>query len=430
MKIKKTEIVSISLAFIHFIISFFTDDIIFKINIFNIMEKENIELSKFCTYKLTSLLVYIILYQIIIKIITNLIKKDKKTKEMIIYGLIYLSINGILLLLTWPGIWRWDEFNILYKATNYSFYTWQNYLTSLFYIISYMIIPIPSGVIIIQIICASAIVSYIIYNFKNIFEDSKLTFFIYIPFILLPVLDHNLYPLRLSIYSYIELMLICQILFMKKREINKYDWFILSAILIVLVSLRSEGKVFLLLIPIVYLLLLKKEIKTIKIKYIHMCFTIILSFLLILPQDYCYKKENLNKYEITSYINQLYVALKCELRNNPECEEIKAISRVINIDRLLEKPKGIIAHNIGGLYVEDATKEDYKNLKKASTKLISKYPIPVLKERLRTFLETSGFVNDTNVHVEDTRMIYSKFRNRSHKEFLTKYRKNNISNKS
>ncbi|MBR3134887.1 MAG: hypothetical protein IKG56_05455 [Clostridia bacterium] len=430
MKIKKTEILSLYLAFIHFIISFFTDKLIFNTNILNVLEKNNIEISKFYTYKLCSLLVYIILYQIIIKIIANLIKKDKKTKEMIIYWLVYLSINAIILLLTWPGIWRWDEFNILYRVSDYSFYTWQNYLTSLFYIISYMIIPIPSGVIIIQIICASAIVSYIIYNFKIIFKDSKLTYLLYLPFILLPVLDHNLYPLRLSLYSYIELMLICQILFMKKREINKYDYIVLSAILVILVSLRSEGKVFILLIPIIYLLILKKEIKSIRIKCMYMCFTIIVAVLLILPQDYFYKKENHNRYEVTSYINQLYVAIRCEMKNNPDCEEIKTISRTINIDRLLEGEKGIVAHNIGGLYIEDATKEDYENLKKASIKLISKYPFQVLEERIWTFLGTSGFINDINVHVEDTRRIYDNYRNKPHIEFLTKYRKDNITNKS
>lgn len=425
-KNKKKDIFLI-IALSHFILSFFLDKLIFKYNIFNTQDIK--ELCIAVTMKLVSLLLYIFLWQFIGNIITKIHERNEKTLKMLKYFLIYFIINIVLLILTWPGIWRWDEFNILYNVSQYKLEYWQNYMTSIFYMLSYMLIPIPSGVIIMQMIVASGIVAYIMYNFSKIFKQSKLIYLLYIPFLLLPVLDHNLYPLRLTLYSYIEVLLICQLIFIKRlKKCDKKNLIALSVILVLLTSWRTEGKVFFVLLPIIYLLILKNEIPYIKQRGLYVFFTIILSIMLIIPQDYTYKNTYSDRYEVTSYVNQLYVVVKNELKENPESEELKEIRKVIDIDEMIKYPRGIYAHNAEKMYKTEATQEDYDNLKKAYNKLLLKYPVDVIKERIDIFLKTSGFVNDYNVHVEDTRDIYERPANRALQIFRTQYRKRNKTN--
>ena len=425
MKLKlendKTKNLYMIIAFIHFAISFFLDTFLFKINIFIIYNTS--ELIRLIIMKLISLMLYVFLWQKIGKIINNIRYKDDKTLKMLKYFFINFGINIVLLILTWPGIWRWDEFNILHHVSFYKLEYWQNYMTSIFYLLSYMLIPVPSGVIIIQMAVASGIVSYIIYNFSKIFKNSKLIYLLYIPFLLLPVLDHNLYPLRLTLYSYIELLLICQMIFIKKLgKCEKKDFLALSIILIILCSYRTEGIVFMALIPFIYVLMLKKEIPNIKQRILYIILTFALSLLLIIPQESVYKKTYSGQYEVTSYVNQLHVVVKNELDNNPKSDELKTISKVINMKELMKYSRGIYAHNVGNLYKENTTEEDYSNLKKAYNKLLLKYPLDVIKERMQIFLTTSGFVNDYNVHVEDTRTIYTRIANRALLNFRTQYR--------
>ena len=429
IEIKKENKIFYIIAIIHFIISFFLDRFIFEINIFTLDINNRNYLKLFIIGKIVSLILYIFIWQFIGKIIFKLIRKDKETITKVKYFLIYFFINMILLLLTWPGIWRWDEFKILYYVSFRMLEYWQNYLTSIFYMLSYMIIPIPSGVIIMQMVIASMVVSYIMYNFSKMIKNTKLIYLLYIPFLLLPVLDHNLYPLRLTLYSYMEVLLICQIIFIKKLGMKeKKDFLLLTIILIILCTLRTEGKIFMFLVPIIYLFVLKNEIKSIKLRIFYIIFIITISVALIISQDSIYQKKYSNRYEVTSYVNQLYVVVKEELKNNPDSEELKIISKAIDINELMRYTRGIYAHNTDRIYLQNATKEDYKNLKKAYNRLFLKYPIQVIKERIDIFLKTSGWVDDYNVHVDDTRKIYERPANIALKFFKIKYRKSNITN--
>ena len=86
----------------------------------------------------------------------------KADKRFVRYALIYFGVNMALLCLTWPGIWRMDEFGILNSAVLLLPVFWQNYLTSLFYVFSLMLIPVPSGVIVVQCAINSLVVGYLV----------------------------------------------------------------------------------------------------------------------------------------------------------------------------------------------------------------------------------------------------------------------------
>ncbi len=408
------------IAIIHWIISFFTDTLIFRINIFSITSTYDI--LRLIIMKLISLILYIFLWKYLILFGKRVKNKEKNAIEFLKIFLIYFGINIVLLILSWPGIWRWDEFNILQYAAGFRLEYWQHYLTSIFYILSFMIIPIPSGVIIMQIIVVSGIVAYIVANFKKLFNNSKWTYLLFIPFLLLPVLDTNLYPLRLSIYTYIELALVCQLIFMKKLgKKSKRDFAVLSIILIILSVWRSEGILFLVLVPILFFFIFKEELKEIKIRAMYTIFVIAVSTALIIPQNYVYKTQYSDRYDVTSYINQLYVVCLREMEENPDSEQLKTIAKVIDYSELYKYTRGIYAHNNEKVYKTTATEADYEAMKQAYNELLKKYPLDVLNERIDIFLKTSGFVKDYNVHVEDTRTIFTRPANYTLHLFRTMY---------
>lgn len=420
IEINNDKVIPLIIAVIHWIISFFTDIFVFRLNVFNITSSKDI--FRLLIMKIVSLILYIFLWKFLFSIGKKIKNKDPDLKEKLKIFIPYFTINIILLILTWPGIWRWDEFTILYNTSIFKLEYWQHYLTSIFYILSFMIIPIPSGVIIVQIIVISGIVAYIIANFKKLFNNSKWTYLLFIPFLLLPVLDTNLYPLRLSIYTYIELALVCQLIFMKKfGKKSKRDFLVLSIILILLSVWRSEGILFLVLVPILFFFIFKEELKEIKIRAMYTIFIIAVSVALIIPQNYAYKTQYSDRYDVTTYINQLYVVCLNEFKENPDSEQLKIIGNVINYSELFRFSRGIYANNYGLVYKTTATAEDYEAMKKAYYELLKKYPLEVVKERFDIFLKTTGFVNDYNVHVDDTRAIFTRNANNALKLFRTYY---------
>ena len=60
-------------------------------------------------------------------------------------------------------------------------------------------------------------------------------------------------------------------------------------------------------------------------------------------------------------------------------------------------------------------------MKKAYYELLKKYPLEVIKERFDIFLKTSGFVKNYNVHVDDTRAIFTRNANKALDLFRTYY---------
>jgi len=201
-KLNKTGLI---IALVHWVITFFTDHLVFEYVQWDFSNSVN-AIKTIMTYgaKLVFLALLIFIWQYVFYIIKNTMKK--KDKVFLYTSLSYFCVNLVLVLLTWPGIWRMDEFGILNSAKILIPVFWQNYLTSLFYVFSMMIIPMPTGVIIVQCLIISLVVGYIISFMVK--KCGKIGYLSFIPFVFLPVLDSNLYPMRMSLYAFLELLLI------------------------------------------------------------------------------------------------------------------------------------------------------------------------------------------------------------------------------
>ena len=132
-----------------------------------------------------------------------------------------------MLLAVWPGIWRTDEFGVLGNVISLQIYWWQHFLTSIFYILSLMLIPNPVGVIIVQIILVSMGFGYLAELFEYRTGKKWSGFLLLLPFCIPSVIMFQLYPMRITLYSILELVIAvyCKI---KLPKVAKQKWTLLQ----------------------------------------------------------------------------------------------------------------------------------------------------------------------------------------------------------
>jgi hypothetical protein len=169
-----------------------------------------------------------------------------------------------VLALCWPGIWRWDEIFTMNTVTVGNIDYWQHWLSSLYILVFLEIIPVPGGVLILQVALISLIVGDMVWKIYSRI-NSKLAYLMYIPLLLPAVIDSNLYPIRATPCAYIELWLVVQImeiaLLDKKCSFKRL--IILGAVGGLVTSWRPENIIYIIGFPII--LVATKRIKVKKL---------------------------------------------------------------------------------------------------------------------------------------------------------------------
>lgn len=297
----------------------------------------------------------------IIRIVKGIKTKSLFISRFIKYFLFIFMLYMGFLLLTWPGIWRWDEFIILDNAKIFYLNPYQNYIMSIFYILALMILPFPTGVIIIQIFLCSVLSGLICAMAVELFNlNSKYKMLLVVPFILFPSISSVLYPIRSSIYAYLELYIYIYIYytFIRKKEWSVANIIIGAIVVALLSALRSETIYYIILLPLITIFFSDRK-EYIKQKCIFMLLTIIIGGLLIAGQKNIEKKYLGDRYLIISTLNYLE-----DLNNNDflEEEDKEVINKVLSLDVLDEFGVGAVWNdelNLINLY----QKEDFTQFK-------------------------------------------------------------------
>lgn len=378
------------IALIHWVLTFFTDHVIFEYVMWDFSSAvQAVKTAMTYGAKAVFLLVLIGIYQ---GLYFFFVKADKRFVK---YTLIYFCINMILLLLVWPGIWRMDEFGILNSAVRLLPVFWQNYLTSLFYIFSLMLIPIPSGIIIVQCALISLIGAYIVRFFADRFGKSGLLSFL--PLLLFPVLDSNLYPMRMSLYGFLELLLLV-LLYEKRQKYKGGNWIFICMSASLITVWRTEAVYYFLLFPLLLVILfIEKTDRKSLIRIL--CGYLILSLCLFIPQTIGDKLTSGNQYDLTSVVLPL-VPLVGQACEEGGCEEqLEAIDKVVDVQMAAkgarEKISGISLFWSRPDFQRDYTDEQYKDFKSAYYDLIMKFPTVFLSERWDCFTHSVDLLENT-----------------------------------
>lgn len=368
---KKINMSYAYIAFMHWYISFFTDRFVF--------DYESIDDIRLFIYKGVFFAILFIIWQFVGCVVKEY-KKNENIRIFIRYSLIYFAIMMIFLLFTWPGIWRFDEFNIFRLAIVMRSLIWNGVLMDQFYIFSLMLLPFPAGIIIIQNIIISLIVGYVISKFQHHFRiNNVLICFAFLPFLLFPVIDNNLYPTRTTLYAYMILLLSFKIILIKHYDKVRTTDFIIIFVITLFISLsRSEGLIYAFLLPVFLYISFYKQ------SNIRQKIMIFFLFIFICMITFVVNKNTLEKYygkkyelyPMVSSVSELYLQsdTDTQLKNLPKIEKIMEFS---------EFSKGSFVEILD--VAKDFTEQDYNEFKKMYFQLILNYPSEYLSLRYKLF---------------------------------------------
>lgn len=274
---KNIDLYYMVVSFVHFGLTFFTDKLIFTIRY------QEISIFKFIVIKLIFLIFLFILWQVI-GYISRIYSKSLATREYIKFTFIYLNIMLIFLLTVMPCNIKEhaDFFYLANTASLIKTIMFEPYIMEYFRIFSMMLFPCLSGIIIGQLIIISLIVGYILTKFSCYFKSSKIVYFMYIPFLMILVIQNNLFMDTCILYSYFIILLISKLYFIKldSREITIQDITIITLITSILGTLRAEGIIFIALVPIIFIIINYHKYRVKQIG-LFLLFLIIMTFVFI-----------------------------------------------------------------------------------------------------------------------------------------------------
>lgn len=393
------------IALIHWLLSFFCDRLIFD---YVTWDFENLTQSIKTAMTIGAKAVFLLVLLLVWQGIWYFVKKADR--RYVRNTLIYFVINLAVLLLVWPGIWRMDEFGILNSATLLLPVFWQNYLTSLFYVFSLMLIPAPAGIVIVQCACISLLAGYVITWFEKGF--GRLGLLSFIPFLFFPVLDSNLYPMRMSLYAFLELSLVI-LLFETRQQSEKLTKCILLAAVVTV--WRTEAVYYFVFFPLLLVILLAKKLDKKKLVR-SVCGYLVLTLILFVPQTLGNRLTSGSQYDLTSVVLPLVDLVQKEDEVNPDSEELKKIDAVVSVDAAIEGARegknGISLFWSNPDFVRtDYTSAQYSQFKSAYYQLILKHPGVFLKERFTCFMQSEDLLeNTTELFDKEGNANYDTFR--------------------
>lgn len=405
------------IAAVHWLITFASDRIFFAYSLFDFSNGKQSLLSLYgWGIKFAFLLVLFLLWQVTGWVYTQYREGNEAVRKRIWYSGIYFGLMLLLLVCVWPGAWRMDEFGILRDAKTLMPTFWQGYLTSLFYMFSLMLIPTPAGVVIVQCFVNACCMGYVCEKAEKIL-GVKHRFLLLLPFLAFPVLDSNMYPMRMSVYVFLELFLAAVFLsaVWEKRKLTKAEHVLAVMVTALLAVWRTEGIYYLVWIPVVYLVIFwKQENRKHKISFI--ASVAVTTILVMVPQTVGNKLVSGDQYEITSMVLPI-APLLCEAEGEQEkAELIEAVDKVIDTDLMIagyrSGKSGIsVFWSEPTLIRTGYSSKEYAEFKSAYYGLILSYPKVFLQERWYTFTHSYGILNDTRELFDSTEVMnYMEFR--------------------
>lgn len=327
-------------------------------------------------------------------------------------GVIYFALLMVFLLLVWPGIWRGDEMDTAMFAKRYILDGWQHALTSLIYMLSFRLLPIFASVIIVQCAIIAAITSYIYNAIIKRLKNKKVLYkiILWIPFLLPPVIDSALYPLRPILYSYVLVLLICiMVECVLEQRISKLQAVFLVVLLIVGASWRSEG-VYILMMTIAYFWYLARR-KMINWKWAVVAIVTVFGgwWLIRSFENTALNTWHQNSYKVSATIEVAVPLARRAYNEGGNEAELEAIDRLVDLEfaMLHDDWSGESIYWSEGMR-NDYTGQEILDYMKAVIKLGLKYPDEVVSNRFEEFAVTSALVDDRSNMIWDTTSNYDE----------------------
>jgi hypothetical protein len=323
-----------------------------------------------------------------------------------------LVVNIAVLLLIWPGFWTVDSYFVMAKAQQNWISTWQSVFTAIYFPVSMVLIPSVIGPVIVQVIFGSIVAGYVVARTIEVLRRPWLGYALILPFLTLPVLLFDQYPLRSTVHGYIELAVVFRILIVRARPelvADRYREFVfLSAAITLLAFWRAECVLYLLLIPMLAVTLRVFRLSDAGARRRSALVAGSLVAAVVLVNVGVAGVLSNVKYSVTAIVNPLSVMLHQPLGGPDLKANLAAIDRVIDLDLVREMPS---AYDIPSYWTDRLMRPDYAahmgELQRAYISLVAQNPGAFLEARLRTFLATNSLGDFPRKYARGLEAIYS-----------------------
>ncbi len=182
-------------------------------------------------------------------------EKSQGLKKILLRALPYLPVMIAVAAFKLPqGYLSNDEALIVDSALHLEHYTWFYYLTTYFYIICFMLIPVYLAPIFVKMLIEYLVIGVVICRIEKAFGKPRY-YFGYLLFLLYPVIAYTTSAHRLPIYFLLYLLLFATLLFdgIEHAPLSPGKEVGLLFLCAVLTQWRTEGIYLLVLIPILML---------------------------------------------------------------------------------------------------------------------------------------------------------------------------------
>lgn len=326
---------------------------------------------------------------------------NKEKQHMLKCVLIYFIPMLILLILTWPGVWRSDEMYVLRALQQGKLYFWQHWITSMFYMLCLQLCPVPGIIVVVQVFIISIIVGDIVYRSYGCFEKVKkgrYAYFLYFSLFLPTILDNNLSPIRASLCSYLELWILFQIIFcgLEKKKYSMEKMCKLAVIAAIAASWRPENIIYVAALPAACFIWKNINLKK---NIVFLCLTGLLMGTIMTIQNNGLRQQELvtqegycisdkDRYAFSGMVEPLAQLIVEDFKSDTKEEDLKFINEVISLDAI-DAYGGIGAFWQGGL--RNLSPENLMVIKKLYVRLVFENWDLFLQQRFQYFLKTKGF---------------------------------------
>lgn len=333
---------------------------------------------------------------------------EQKSAARFFWG--YLLFNLWMLVFTWPGIFKGDEFYMLPSIVNWRIRWTQSFYTCIFYRLSLMIFPFLAGITLVQIFIIAVIATDIFKLIRYKLQCKKLAWGIILPLaVLLPVIDNNLFTLRTSLMAWLFCDLaVSAYVYVKKGLFWKYKNQGKLILLSTFISAwKSEYSYLLLTFFLVYIGALIRRMINYR-QFTALFLGVCVGFIIFTtPQRVAEPQGN---YVMTSIFTPLSAILKENCEEIAVNEDLKNEYEIINsitpVDFVVQTTSGI---NLPAAYwgMEPVEEEQLSQWMKAAVKICAWYWKDFLKNRCHLYKYTNGMVQNVINHTgsEDAEIV-------------------------
>lgn len=349
---------------------------------------------RFFAYKALFILAAFGVIHGVVTLVQKVREKDSFTLRWLRWTLPYLAVTLLLLLVLWPGIWGNDDKTILDYARTLEPFAWHHFLTSVWFIISLMFLPMVGGIVLIQTILIAGIVGLFIAEAQTLAEQRlqkplKSGWFVllYLPFLLPPVVMHDMQLFRMVYSNWVELLVLFLLVrwYLRNTAIKRWELVLFAVLGAVAAAWRSEAIYYAAALPILLLILMRKGL--LKPIAAGAASAVIVVGALACSRYNASLMGNDLQYQTLALCSQA-AALVQDADPVSDVEEFAMIDNVYSVQKCRENSNLHKSDLFGAVVQSNLTEEGWSACKKGIVKLALKYPKSLLRERLGMFRAT------------------------------------------